>query len=427
MTTIISRMAPLDPHLVRPEFPSLARHHRGRPVVYLDGPGGTQVPHRVIEAVSDYYRGTNANEGGAFATSAETDAMTAETRQAVADFLGAPGPDGVKFGPNMTTLTFHVSRSICARLSAGDEIVVTRLDHEANVSPWQAIAADRDLVVRTVDVRPSDGTLDLDDLDRTLGPRTRVVAVGCASNALGTINPVREIVRRAHAVGALAYLDAVHFAPHGLVDVTALDTDFLVCSAYKWFGPHVGVLYGKPDLLADLPAYKVRPAHDRFETGTLNFEGLAGTSAAVHYLRSLGTRFGDGPMATARDEIAAGMGAIGAHERSLSERFITGAATIRGIRLWGIADVARIDERTPTFALTIDGIPPRSAAEALGNQGIFTWDGDFYAQGLVERLGLAESGGLLRIGAVHYNTIEEIDRVLDALDVVAARARPGAG
>ncbi len=409
----------LDPLLVRTEFPSLARQHGGRPVVYLDGPGGTQVPQRVIDAVSDYYRHRNANEGGAFATSAETDAMAAEAHRAVADLLGAPGPDGVKFGPNMTTLTFHISRSIGARLTAGDEIVVTRLDHEANVSPWQAIAADRGLVVRMVDIRAEDGTLDLDDLDRTLGPRTRVVAFGCASNALGTINPVREIIRRAHAAGALTYLDAVHYAPHGLLDVTELDTDFLVCSAYKWFGPHVGVLYGKPDLLAEMPAYKVRPAHDRFETGTLNFEGLAGTSAAVHYLRSLGTRFGTGPMSTARDEIAAGMGAIGAHERSLTERFITGVTAIAGIRLWGIADAARIDERTPTFGLTIDGVTPRSAAERLGDQGIFTWDGDFYAQGLVERLGLAGSGGLLRIGAVHYNTADEIDRVLDALATIA--------
>ncbi len=393
-------------------------------MVYLDGPGGTQVPRRVIDAVSDYYRSTNANEGGAFATSAETDAMARQARQAVADLLGAPGPDGVKFGPNMTTLTFHLSRSIGARLSSGDEIVVTRLDHEANVSPWQAIAADRGLVVRMVDVRPLDGTLDPDDLDRVLGPRTRVVAVGCASNALGTINPVREIVRRAHAAGALTYLDAVHYAPHGLLDVTELDTDFLVCSAYKWFGPHVGVLYGKPDLLAELPAYKVRPAHDRFETGTLNFEGLAGTLAAVQYLRSIGTRFGEGPMTSARNEIAAGMGAIGAHERSLTERFLAGVAhDPRAFACGGSPMSPGFDERTPTFALTIDGTSPRSAAEALGNQGIFTWDGDFYAQGLVERLGLAESGGLLRIGAVHYTTIEEIDRVLDALEAIAARAR----
>ncbi len=390
--------------------------------MYLDGPGGTQVPQRVIDAVSDYYRHRNANEGGAFASSAENDAMAAEAHQAVADLLGAPGPDGIKFGYNMTTLTFHLSRSIGARLSRGDEVVVTALDHEANVSPWRLVAADRGLVVRTVDVRAEDGTLDIDDLDRALGPRTRVVAVGCASNALGTINPVREIVQRAHAVGALAYLDAVHYAPHGVIDVVDLDADLLVCSAYKWFGPHIGVLYGKPDLLDDLPAYKVRPAHDRFETGTPNYEGMAGTSAAIGYIRSLGTRFGDGPMTTARDEIVAGMRAIGAHERSLTERFITGVTAIPGIRLWGIADIGRLDQRTPTFGLTIDGVTPRAAAEALGAQGIFTWDGDFYAQGLVERLGLAESGGLLRIGAVHYNTVEEIDRVLDALGAIAARA-----
>ncbi len=412
-------MPPLDPLVVRPEFPALAREHDGRPVVFLDGPGGTQVPQRVIDAVGDYYRRMNANEGGAFPTSAESDGMTAAARRAVAALLGAQDPDGIKFGANMTSLTFHISRSIAARLAPGDEIVVTALDHEANVSPWRAVAADRDLRIRTVDIRVEDGTLDLDDLDRQLGPRTRVVAVGYASNALGTINPVGEVVAHAHAAGALSYVDAVHFTPHGLVDVAAIGADFLVCSAYKWFGPHAGVLYGKPELLAELPAYKVRPAHDRFETGTPNFEGIAGTGAAVDYLRSVGTRFGDGPMATAREELACAMDAVRAHEQQLTERFLRGLSAIAGIRLWGIADPARIDERTPTFGLTIDGVAPRDAAERLAAQGIFAWDGDFYATGLIERLGLADRGGLLRLGFVHYNTLQEADRTLEALESIA--------
>ncbi len=414
-------MPPLDPSTLRPEFPALSRETDGRPVVYLDGPGGTQVPQAVIDAVSTYYRRMNANEGGAFATSAENDEMTARARSAVATLLGAASPDEVKFGANMTSLTFHLSRSIGASLSPGDEIVVTGLDHEANVSPWRAVAADRGLVVRTLGVRLEDGTLDLDELDGLLGPRTRVVAVGYASNALGTINPVAEILARAHDVGAIGYVDAVHFTPHGLVDVAALDADLLVCSAYKWFGPHLGVLCGKDALLEELPAYKVRPAHDRFETGTPNYEGIAGTLAAVGYLRSIGERFGDGPMAAAREEIAAAMGAIRGHERLLTERFMRGVAAIPGIRLWGIGDPGRAEERTPTFGLTVEGVSPRAAAEALAAQGIFAWDGDFYATGLVERLGLAESGGLLRIGFVHYNTAGEADRALEALESIARR------
>ena len=281
-------MSPFDIEAIRAQFPALRRQQDGRPVVFLDGPGGTQVPERVIDAVSGYYRTMNANSGGAFITSQATDALAAAAHAGVADFLGAASPDEVKFGANMTSLTFHISRAIAATFAAGDEIVVTTLDHEANVSPWRSIAADRGLVVRTVDIHVEDGTLDLDSLDAALGPRTRLVAFGYASNALGTINPVREIVRRVHAAGALAFVDAVHFAPHGSIDVAGLDADFLVCSVYKWFGPHLGALYGKAAVLDGLPAYKVRPAHDRFETGTPSFEAYAGTLAAVEYLRDLG-------------------------------------------------------------------------------------------------------------------------------------------
>lgn len=426
----------LDVQALRAEFPALGLEQDGRPVAYFDGPGGTQVPQRVIDAVVDYYRRSNANNGGAFSTSERSDAIADEAHAAVADFLGAAGGHEIKFGANMTTLTFHVSRSIGALLSPGDEIVVTTLDHEANVSPWRAMAAEHGLLVRTVDVRADDVTLDLDSLDGALGARTRLVAVGYASNAVGTINPLRAIVERAHAVGALVYVDAVHYAPHGPIDVLELGADFLVTSLYKWFGPHLGALYGRADLLERLPAqrYKVRPAHDRFETGTPDFEGIAGGLAAVEYLRSIGrsVRRSDPnasrPLAGGerRGELVAAMGAIAEYERSLGERLARGLAATPGIRVWGISDSNRFAERTPTFALTIAGVAPREAAVALGRQGIFAWDGDFYAQALIERLGLFDTGGVLRLGIVHYNTADEVDRLVDALEGMAraGRGRP---
>lgn len=419
----------LDVDVVRARFPALAREHDGQPYVFFDGPGGTQVVDTVVEAVADYYRTANANSGGAFPTSERSDALVAEARAAVADFLGAPSPETVKFGANMTTLTFHVSRSIAASLRPGDEVIVTVLDHEANVSPWRLAAADRGLVVRTVDIHPEDGTLDLEGLEAVLGERTRLVAVGYASNALGTVNPVAEIVRRAHAVGALVYVDAVHWAPHGPIDVVALDADFLVCSAYKFFGPHVGVLYGKPEHLERLPAYKVRPAHDRWETGTPNFEGIVGAGAAVEYLAWLGRTFGSSGSAPAsgagrdrRAEIVAGMTCIRAYELGLFRRLLHGLGSIPGLRLYGISDPARLADRAPTAALTIAGVHPRAAAEALGREGIATWDGDFYARALIERLGLAEAGGVLRAGLVHYNTAAEVDRFLAAVERLARAA-----
>ncbi len=286
-------MPAFDVDALRAEFPALARQQEGRTVAFLDGPGGTQVPQRVIDAVSDYYLNANANSGGAFTTSELSDGIADEAHAAVADFLGAASPDEIKFGYNMSTLTLHIGRSIGATLNPGDEIVVTTLDHEANVSTWEAMAADRGVTVRKVDIRQDDVTLDLEDLESKLTPRTRLVALGYASNAVGTINPVAEIVARAHEVGALTYVDAVAYAPHGPIDVRALDTDFLVCSAYKWFGPHLGALYGKAAVLDSLPAFKVRPAHDRFETGTPAFESIAGTLAATDYLRDVGRSYGD--------------------------------------------------------------------------------------------------------------------------------------
>jgi cysteine desulfurase family protein (TIGR01976 family) len=421
-------MPAFDVDALRGEFPALARQQDGRPVAFLDGPGGTQVPQRVIDAVVAYYRDANANSGGAFTTSELTDALADEAHAAVADLLGAASPDEIKFGYNMSTLTLHIGRSIGATLRPGDEIVVTTLDHEANVSTWRAMAADRGVTVQTVDIDPNDVTLDLEDLESKLGPRTKLVAVGYASNAVGTINPVREIVARAHEVGALTYVDAVAFAPHGPIDVTALDTDFLACSAYKWFGPHVGVLYGKAAVLDRLPVFKVRPAHDRFETGTPNYEGIAGTLAATDYLRDVGRSYGDvtgAPGAAGaserRRELVAGMVAIADYERELVTRLIAGLEAIDGVTIHGITDRARFTSRVPTVAVSIDGVPPRAAAEALGREGIYTWDGDFYATGLIERLGKAESGGVLRLGLVHYNTAAEVDRTLEALGRIARR------
>lgn len=419
-----------DVEALRAEFPALARHAGpdGRPAVYLDGPGGTQVPQRVIDAIVRYYTEMNANHEGAFVTSELSDAMTEEAHAAVADFLGAASPDEIKFGYNMSTLTLHLGRSIGATLRPGDEIVVTTLDHEANVSTWEAMAADRGLTVRKVDVHLDDVTLDLEDLESKLSERTKLVAVGYASNAVGTINPVAEIVARAHEVGALSYVDAVAYAPHGPIDVRALDTDFLVCSAYKWFGPHLGALYGKAEVLDRLPAFKVRPAHDRWETGTANFEGIAGTLAATDYLRDVGRTYGDvtGAAGAAdaserRRELVAAMTAIVDYERALVARLISGLRSIPGVTIHGITDPARAAERVPTVSVSLDGVAPRAAAEILGRQGIFVWDGDFYATGLIERLGKAEAGGVLRLGLVHYNTAQEVDRTLQALDAIARR------
>ena len=418
-------MPAFDADALRQEVPALTREQGGRPVVFLDGPGGTQVPQRVIDAVAGYLRDTNANSGGAFSTSEASDAMADEAHAAVADFLGAASPEEIKFGYNMSTLTFHIGRSIGATLGPGDEIVVTTLDHEANVSTWRAMAADRGVTVHTVDIDPDDVTLDLEDLESKLGPRTKLVAVGYASNAVGTVNPVKEIVARAHEVGALTYVDAVAFAPHGPIDVRDLDTDFLVCSAYKWFGPHLGALYGKAGVLESLPAYKVRPAHDRFETGTPALESIAGTLAATDYLRDVGRSFGDvtGAPGAAdaterRRELVAGMAAIAGYERALVTRLIEGLERIDGVTIHGITDRARFASRVPTVSVSIDGVAPRAAAEALGRDGIFVWDGDFYATGLIERLGKAESGGVLRLGLVHYNTAAEVDRTLEALERV---------
>ncbi|MEK6719986.1 MAG: cysteine desulfurase-like protein [Chloroflexota bacterium] len=413
-------MTTFDVDALRAQFPALSLEHHGRPMAFFDGPGGTQVPQRVIDAVGDYYRTSNANHGGPFATSERSDAIDHAAHGAIADLIGADAGE-VKFGANMTTLTFHLSRSIAATFAPGDEIVVTGLDHDANVAPWLAIAADCGLVIRTWEPRLEDCTLHIEDLDGLLSPRTRLVAFGWASNAVGTINPVADIVRRVHAAGAWTYVDAVHAAPHLAIDVRAVDTDFLACSVYKFFGPHLGVVYGKAAILDALPAYKVRPADDRFETGTGNHEGFAGTLAAVEYLAEVGVTHGGAPAtAPRRERLVAAMQAIRGHEMGLYQRLAAGLSEIDGVRQYGITEPSRFEARTPTAALTVAGVHPRAAAEALGREGVAVWDGDFYATGLLERLGRSESGGVVRIGLTHYNTEAEVDRLLDALARIAA-------
>lgn len=432
---------------VRAQFPALARTHHGRPYVYLDGPGGTQVPRRTIEAMAGYLERCNANHEGAFATSEESDAVLAEAHGAAADFLGAE-TDEVFFGQNMTTLTFAFSRAIGRTLSPGDEIVVTRLDHDANVAPWLHLEEERGIRVRWVEIDAEDCTLDMRTFEAALGPRTRLVAVGLASNAVGTINPVARMVDLAHAAGALTYVDAVHAGPHLAIDVTELRTDFLVCSPYKFFGPHLGLLYGRRELLERLAAYKVRPSSDeapgKWETGTLPGESLAGLVATFEYLGWLGSdgagaepgggadRVGGGTAdsgggatgaaaTTRRQRLRAAMAVIGATERDLARRALTELVDVPGLELRGIVDPDRMAERVPTFAFTLAGHSPRDVATQLGRRGIAVWDGDYYAYELIRALGLAQSGGMVRVGFVHYNTAEEIDRLVEALHEMAGR------
>lgn len=423
MATTTEAAPTLDLSYVRSQFPSLAQTINGNPAAFLDGPGGTQAPQRVIDAISQYLSHDNANTGGAYATSRRTDAMIAEARRAMADFLHC-GADEVVFGPNMTSLTFAISRAIGREWGPGDEIVVTRLDHDANVSPWVAVAEDRGVTVRWAEIHDENCTLDIADLTSKINGRTKLVAVGYASNAVGTINPVRVIVKLAHAVGALAYVDAVHYGPHGLIDVAGLNCDFLACSTYKFFGPHMGVLFGKRDHLQRLRPYKVRPNTNAipncWEWGTLNHECIAGITECVEYLADLGRRVR--PEATTRRAaIEAAYAAIHQHESGLLEKMMTGLASIRGLKIYGITDPARFNERCATFAVQIEGRTPLQLATKLGERGIFTWDGNYYALNLTEHLGVEKSGGFLRIGLVHYNTGEEVARVIAGLREIVER------
>ena len=423
---------PPDLSLYRRYFPSLSLASGGREAIFFDNPGGTQVAQQVIDSMVAYFREANANTHGAFLTSNRTDQMIAEARSCMADFLHAAGPHEIVFGPNMTTLTFAFSRAIGKTLQPGDEIVVTVLDHDANVAPWMALQ-ERGVVIRTVDVHSENVTLDMDDMRSKITDRTKLVAAGYASNAVGTINDVATIIGWAHEVGALAWIDAVQFAPHGPIDVQELDADFLVCSSYKFFGPHLGILYGKAEYLEKFPAYKVRPASDnipeRWETGTQNHEGLAGLVGVINYLTMIGRDNKDRYLELFRVssgtknsyhgrqlELKIAMQALMDYERVLSAQLLAGLREIKDLRVYGITDSNQLALRVPTIACTVEGHSPRELAEYLATQGIFAWDGNYYALGIMERLGLESKGGALRLGMAHYNTIEEIDRVLECLE-----------
>jgi len=431
----------LDLASIRAQFPSLSQTVNGDPAAFLDGPGGTQVPQRVIDAIANYLRRDNANTGGTYATSRRTDAMIAEARSAMADFLHCAA-DEVAFGQNMTTLTYAMSRAIGRELKPGDEILVTRLDHDANVSPWLQMAEDRGIAVRWAEIHDEDCTLDMADLASKINSNTKLVAVGYASNAVGTINPAKEIVQLAHKAGALAYIDAVHYAPHGLIDVAALDCDFLVCSTYKFFGPHMGVLFGKREHLQRLRPYKVRPNTNAipncWEWGTLNHECIAGITACVEYIADLGressgtrlphaSRLSKGGNDAAdtsevnerRAAIEAAYAAIHEHERALLERIMTGLKKIPGLKIYGITDPAGFHQRCATLAVRLASHTPLELSTKLGERGIFTWDGNYFALNLTEHLDVEKSGGFLRIGLVHYNTLDEVDRLLAALREIA--------
>ncbi len=441
-------------------FPHLTKKSTDNLQYFFDGPGGTQVPGAVLDAISDYLVRSNANAHGAFATSARTDAVITAARVAIADFLGCSS-DEVVFGANMTSLTFTLSRAIARTIKPGDEIIVTRLDHAANIAPWYTLE-EQGAIIRVVDINLADCTLDMRDLEQQINPRTKLVAVSYASNAVGTINDVATIVRLAHAVGAWVFVDAVHYAPHAPINVHALDCDFLACSAYKFFAPHIGILYGKREHLENLQPYKVKPASNevpsRWETGTLNHEGLAGVVAAINYLTKLGCHVSptidneliaalidadkeglehfqcphfltsEHPDAIAsayhsrRAALVAAMSAIQQYERELSHQLIAGLLEIPGLTLYGITDTTHFNWRTPTVAIRLKGKSPESIAKNLGDRGIFTWHGNFYALSLTEKLGLEASGGLLRIGLVHYNSLAEVSQLLQALKEITAVA-----
>ncbi len=404
---------------IRSHFPSLKSG-----AIFFDNPGGTQVPQQVIDAVGDYYKNANANTHGAFATSQRTDAVLADARTALADFLNARSPNEIVFGPNMTTLTFSISRAIGRLIDEGDEIIVTRLDHDADIAPWLALE-ERGAIIRWVDIHPDDCTLDLADFEKHLSTKTQVVAVGGASNAVGSMNDLKTIIPLAHMAGAIVFIDAVHFAPHEPIDVQDLDCDLLACSVYKFYGPHLGVLYGKYDLLDRLAAYKVRPAENvpphKFETGTQNHEGIAGARAAVDYLAAVGEKYG-APYAAEfkqfsgrRLHLKTALAAIKKYERGIFTRLMRGLSEIPDIHIYGITDHAHFGYRTPTVAFTLRGATPREIAGRLGRENIYVWDGNYYALALMERLGLEEHGGAVRVGLAHYNTAAEVERFLQVM------------
>jgi len=409
---------------IRQQFPSL-----NRPAIFFDNPGGTQIAKPSLDRINKYLIESNANHEGVFATSVASDAVLDEAHHAMADFYNAASAEEIVFGNNMTTLTLHISRSISREWNAGDEIVVTRLDHDANVTPWVLAAQDRGVKVNWVNFDVEEGTLNLNELQKALERKPRLLAVGYASNSLGTINPVKKIIEMAHAAGTLVYVDAVQYAPHGTIDVHRLDCDFLVSSAYKFFGTHAGILYGKYQLLEQLFAYKVRPATNRlpgkFETGTQNHEGIAGVLGAVEYFEWVGREFGGEHAEGLREysgrtlELKKAMAAIHSYEFELNRALLSTLQAVPGITIFGLTDMKRLDERVATFSFRLNNQHPHETAQKLADAGIYVWDGNYYALNITERLDLEDKGGMVRVGAAHYNTLDEVARLGEVLQQIA--------
>jgi len=416
----------LDLQVIRQQFPSL-----DRPAIFLDNPAGTQISRHSLDRINKYLLENNANHEGMFETSRKSDEILHNAHAAMANFLNAARPEEIIFGNNMTTLTLYTSRSLARNLQAGDNILVTRLDHDANITPWMLIAEDKGCNLLWVDIDIEDGTLDLDDFGRVLEKRPKIAAFGYASNLLGTVNPVKKLTKMAKDAGALVYIDAVQFAPHGPIDVQDIGCDFLVCSSYKFFGPHAGILYGRFDLMKELKAYKVRPASDelpyKFETGTQNHEGIAGVLGALEYLEWLGREFGGehesawrkAGFSGRRLDLKKGMSAMRAYESELSKTLIGIIESIPGTRIYGITDMNRLSQRVPTVSFTLEGKDPEQLADAIGRHDIYVWNGHNYALATVERLGLLETGGMIRVGPVHYNTQDELERFGEVLKKIA--------
>ncbi|EGQ9975281.1 cysteine desulfurase-like protein [Vibrio vulnificus] len=405
-----------SPNRVRAQFSALVQYHNQRPVTFFDGPGGSQVPQSVLDAMVGYLGHFNSNLGGHYFSSHKTVEVMKQARQSAQALLNAPSQDNIVFGANMTSLTFQLSRAISRDWQAGDEVIVTALDHYSNVSSWEQAAEDKGVTVHQVRVNPEDCTLDMEHFKQLLNARTKLVAVTFASNTTGTIVDIASVVKLARSVGALVYVDAVHYLPHHLVDVQALGCDFLVCSAYKFFGPHVGIAYVASPWLETLRPYKVEPATNigpgRFETGTQSFEGLAGVSAAIEYLAQFGEEG-----ASLRQRLEQSYALYAQHEQTLSQHFLQRLSVLDGVTLYGIND-ASSDKRTPTFAMTVEGYSPEFIAKTLGEHNICVWNGHFYALGLIRQLGLEFSGGVIRIGCMHYNTVEEVDLLFNVLESI---------
>jgi len=423
MSTTVTNSIESDIAAIRQQFPALSRSAEGKNFVYLDGPAGTQVPTCVIDAISHYLKHMNANHGGAFATSLESDDMLHSAHKAMAAFVGSSDPGEVHFGQNMTSLTFALSRSIAKTWNAGDEIIVTRLDHDANVTPWVLAAEDSDVNVKYVDFNLDVYTLDLDQMRTFLNERTRLVAIGAASNATGGVNPVKKITQMAHEAGAQVFVDAVHYGPHGLIDVADWQCDYLSCSTYKFFGPHLGAMWGRRDLLESLDPYKVRPSENtlpgRWMSGTQNHEAIAGGLECINYLCRLGNSEFDPSSEQWRPALESCYRSIHTYENGLTTHFLSRISKIDGVHVFGITDPNRLQERCSTFSITIDGMSSAEIAKRLAEEMIFVWNGNYYALQFTESLGL-EPDGMVRIGLVHYNTLEEIDRLVDSLERMVA-------